>query len=408
MNIACLVGDFPSVSETFILSQITNILEQNHLIDIYATQPQNPTAIHPDIDKYQLLNHTYYYPSIPRNYFLRIGKALILFVSSLFQDPVLAIRALNFFRHGKQALSLRLFYAIIPFLRKRPTYDVIHCHFGHLGILGMQLKEIGAIQGKLYTTFHAWDITEYLQEAGNNAYQKLFMQGDRFLPISEHWKNRLIELGCSSHKVTVHRMGIDCNKFLFIARQPPLEGQVRITTVARLIEKKGIEYGIRAIAKLQQQYPNLKYRIIGEGDLRDRLEHFMSELEVENRVELLGWKAQNEVIEILNQSHLLLAPSVTGRKGDQEGIPVAIMEAMAMGLPVISTQHSGIPELVEDGVSGFLVPERDADAIAEKLAALMENPDLCLRMGKAGRSCVETHYSIKQLTQQLIDIYHQS
>lgn len=142
--------------------------------------------------------------------------------------------------------------------------------------------------------------------------------------------------------------------------------------------------------------------------MRDRLEHFMSELEVENRVELLGWKAQNEVIEILNQSHLLLAPSVTGRKGDQEGIPVAIMEAMAMGLPVISTQHSGIPELVEDGVSGFLVPERDADAIAEKLAALMENPDLCLRMGKAGRSCVETHYSIKQLTQQLIDIYHQS
>jgi colanic acid/amylovoran biosynthesis glycosyltransferase len=203
-------------------------------------------------------------------------------------------------------------------------------------------------------------------------------------------------------------MGIDCNKFLFIVRQPPLEGQVRIATVARLIEKKGIEYGIQAIAKLQQQYPNLKYMIIGEGNFRDRLEHFITELGVENRVELLGWKSQNEVIEILNQSHLLLAPSVTGQKGDQEGIPVAIMEAMAMGLPIISTQYSGIPELVEDGVSGFLVPERDADAIARKLDSLMKNPDLCLSMGKAGRSYVENHYSIKQLIQQLIDIYHQS
>jgi colanic acid/amylovoran biosynthesis glycosyltransferase len=84
------------------------------------------------------------------------------------------------------------------------------------------------------------------------------------------------------------------------------------------------------------------------------------------------------------------------------------MEAMAMGLPIISTQYSGIPELVEDGVSGFLVPERDADAIARKLDSLMKNPDLCLSMGKAGRSYVENHYSIKQLIQQLIDIYHQS
>lgn len=282
---------------------------------------------------------------------------------------------------------------------------MIHCHFGHLGILGMQLREIGAIQGRLYTTFHAWDITEYLTEAGPQAYQELFHKGERFLPISNYWKNRLIELGCDPAKITVHRMGIDCQAFTFIPRHLQQGQPVQIVSVARLVEKKGIEYGIRAIAQLKQQQPNIQYTIIGDGDLQDPLQTLIRELQVTDIVHLLGWRQQTEIIAILNDAHILLAPSVTGQKGDQEGIPVALMEAMAMGLPVVSTQYSGIPELVENGVSGYLVPERDCDAIAHQLNELIEHPQRWQQMGQAGRSAVESHYNVHQLTEKLSEFY---
>lgn len=407
MKIAFLVGDFPSLSETFILNQITHIIDKNHTVDIYATRPQPSTVVHPDVQEYQLLDYTHYYPSMPTHYVHRSWKAVVLIFKGLLNDPALMLRSLNVWQYGKQALSLRLLYAVVPFLKRRPTYDVIHCHFGHLGVLGLQLKEVGAIQGKLYTTFHAWDMTEYLQEAGAHAYQPLFGQGDRFLPISQYWQNRLIELGCPADKITVHHMGIDSQKFPFIARQRPTNDPVRITTVARLVEKKGVEYGIRAIAKLKQTYP-LTYTIIGDGPLRPVLEALITELGVDAIVELLGWQSQDQIIDLLNQTHLLLAPSVTGHKGDQEGIPVALMEAMAMGLPVVSTRYSGIPELVEHDVSGFLLPERDPDAIAQKLTYLIEHPERWISMGKAGRAHVQSHFDIQQLTQHLVALYGQS
>jgi colanic acid/amylovoran biosynthesis glycosyltransferase len=122
-------------------------------------------------------------------------------------------------------------------------------------------------------------------------------------------------------------------------------------------------------------------------------------------VKLLGWKQQQEITELLAQAHIYMAPSVTSRNGDREGIPVSLMEAMACGMPILSTMHSGIPELVEHGRSGFLVPERDADALAEKLSYLLENPEIWQEMGVAGRACVEQYYNIHRLNGQLVDVY---
>ncbi|NJK41757.1 MAG: colanic acid biosynthesis glycosyltransferase WcaL, partial [Acaryochloridaceae cyanobacterium SU_2_1] len=206
-------------------------------------------------------------------------------------------------------------------------------------------------------------------------------------------------------KITVHHMGIDCQAFPFIPRQLVNQEPVRIVTVARLVEKKGIEYGIRAIAILKQEQPNIQYEILGDGYLRESLQTLIAQLQLDDTVHLLGWKQQAEVIDILNKAHILLAPSVTGQKGDQEGIPVALMEAMAMGLPVVSTQYTGIPELIEDGVSGFLVPERDCDAIAHKLKKLIDHSQQWQQMGQAGRDYVEAHYNIHPLTKQLMELY---
>ena len=403
MRIAFIMTFFPALSETFILNQITGLIERGHEVDIYADDSRKELKIHPDVEKYSLINRTYY-SKIPGNNFLRLLKGIKLLLANFHKSPLILLRSLNFFKYGKSAISLRLLYMAILIQHHKQSYEMIHCHLGYNGLIGVMLRDIGAIQGKVITTFHGTDVTTYVKNQGEQAYDLLFQLGNIFSPISELWKRRLIELGCKDN-IIVHRMGIDCNKFSFTARKLRSNGVVEIVTIARLAEKKGVEYAIRAVAKLPKNKTNFNYTIVGDGPLKESLQQLIKELDVDNVVTLVGWKQQQEVIEIINNSDIMLAPSVTSQDGDREGIPVAFMEAMAMGLPIISTEHSGIPELIENGVSGFLVPERDVDALAEKLNYLVEHPEVWHKMGAAGRVFVEKHYDIDKLNDKLVEIY---
>lgn len=407
MRIAFVVGQFPALSETFILSQITGLLDRGHEVSIYAGSRSSNPRTHPDVEKYSLLNRTYYGVPMPRNQNLRVLKGIQLLFKACLHDPRTLLLSPSLIKHGKQAASLKLLYFSIPLLRKQLSFDIIHCHFGANGLRAALLQKIGILQGKLITTFHGGDITTTLQRKGDHFYRQLFNDADLLLPISEHWQRKLIELGCDEKKIIVHHMGINCKKFSFIPRRPHAGSEAHLVTVARLVEKKGIEYGIRAAAKLLQVNSNIKYSIIGDGPMRENLQQLIQELDVGERVKLLGWKQQEEVVEILNDADILLAPSVTSKDGNQEGIPVAMMEAMAMGLPVVTTLHSGIPELVHNDTSGFLVPEKDVDSLAEKLGYLVEHPEDWLKMGQAGRAYVEEYYNSDGLSDRLVEIYRE-
>src|SRR5207253_10169038 len=132
---------------------------------------------------------------------------------------------------------------------------------------------------------------------------------------------------------------------------------------ARLVPKKGIEYAIRAVAKVVPQLAadgrRVQYQIVGDGQLRDSLVQLTEQLGLDQSVTFLGWKTHAEVAALIAEADALLAPSITADDGDKEGNPVSIMEALAVGRPVFSTFHSAIPEIVRDGVNGFLVAERD-------------------------------------------------
>ncbi|HEY9295185.1 MAG TPA: glycosyltransferase [Phormidium sp.] len=404
MRIAFLVGKFPSLSETFILNQITGLIDLGHEIDIYATKPANVEIVHADVEKYDLLKRTFYYPTLPSNYLFRIIKGIGILLSWGVQYPFIW-RSLNFFQFQRYASSFRFLYQTVPFLRQKlPKYDLVLCHFGNVGNKGNCLKKIGAIQGKLCTVFHGQDLTEYVKEEGKQVYDELFAEGDLFLPISNRWKALLLDLGCPKEKILVHRMGIDCDQFKFTPRQPNLAERIHITTVARLTEKKGVEYGIKAVSKIKQVFPDITYTIVGDGPLKEDLEALIQELQLGDVVKLMGWQKRDDVITILNRSIFLLAPSVTASNGDQEGIPVAIMEAMAMGLVVVSTHHSGIPELVENRMCGFLAPERDAEALADLLVFLAQQPELCKEISQRARKQIEENYDIKKLNLQLSKI----
>jgi len=401
MKIAFIVGGFPTLSETFILNQITGLLDMGYDVEIFAQFNPQERKVHADIEKYQLMRRVHYF-NIPHNKIKRILKAIFLIIKNFYKDPLKILKSLNVFRYGKTALSLRLLYALIPFLDKK--FDIIHCHFGPNGIIGAYLKEIG-ISGKLITTFHGYDMSTFIVNNGNNVYEKLFLNGNLFLPISDYWKRKLIRLGCDEKKIIVHRMGIDLKKFKFSERIKQPGEPIKILTIGRLVEKKGHEYAIRAIAKVVKKYRNIEYLIAGDGPLRNKLEGLVQELGIEKHVKFLGAIEQNEVLKLYQQAHIFVLPSITASNGDQEGIPVVLMEAQATGLPVISTYHTGIPEVIVEGKSGFLVPEKDVDALAERLEYLIEHPEIWPEMGRYGRKFVEEKYDIKKLNQKLVEIY---
>ena len=391
MRIAYFVGAFPNVSETFVLDQITGLLERGHEVDVYGDPPPDGAPSHPDVARWRLVERTRYRPHVPASLPLRIARALPILVRG-----GAAARATLAGRFGRDAASLRLLYASAPCDGTR--YDAIHAHFGPNGLLAARLRLAGAIRGPLVTTFHGYDLTSW-----QGSYADLIAEGDLFLPISERWRARLIERGFEPRRIRVHRMGVDPAALPFVPRSHD-GGPVRLVSVARLVEKKGIEYAIDAVAQLLREGLAVDYTVVGDGPLRAALEARSASHGAGDRIRITGWRDRAEVASILAAAHLLVAPSVTSSDGDQEGIPVALMEAMAAGLPIATTRHSGIPELVEEGVSGLLVPERDAAALADALRELATNPERWQAMGRAGRAKVEADYDIHRLNDRLVEL----
>lgn len=409
VKIAFFVGSFPMLSETFILNQVTGLIDRGHDVDIFANQIVSDGPAHADVAKYRLLDRSYLLgnsPAImPENLFFRVLKAVSLLIGNFHKKPFVLLKSLNFLKYGREAVSLNLFYRTIGFIDKSDRYDIFQCHFGHYGNQAALMKSIGAIQGKVVTTFHGYDISRVIKLRGRREYNYLFKSGDVFLPISEKWKNELIDLGCDPRKIIVHRMGIDPNHFLPCHSKNTDE--INIISIGRFVEKKGISYGVKAVVKVLEKYPQVRYQIVGDGPLRPELEGLISDFSAGDKISLLGWKRQDEIVELMKTADIFLAPSVTDSNGNKEGIPVVLMEAMAQQLPIVSTQHSGIPELVKDGISGFLVPEGDVDALYDRLIFLIEHPDTCNNFGRSGRMIVEDQHDINKLNDSLAVIFRQ-
>ncbi|MBN1850281.1 MAG: glycosyltransferase [Deltaproteobacteria bacterium] len=403
MKIAFIVNSFPELSETFILDQITALMKLGHKIDVYSKIRPKPKKIHPDVIRYNLLDHTYYLKSMPTKKLVRLLGFIFLFFINLLKKPIITLRSINFIQFGNEALSLNLFYIALSFSTKK-NYDIIHCHFGLNGITGALLTKLGVLTGKLVTSFHGYDANAISQE---DFYTFLFKRGDVFTANSNFTKEKLIKLGTDSKKIHILPEGFYINKFSFREKKIYEGGKIVILSICRLVEKKGLEYSIRAIANVIPMHLDyeIEYRIVGDGPLRETLHCLITELKMNHWIKLLGWCDEKEIRKHYEDAHIFMLSSVTAENGDQEGQALVLQEAQASGLPVISTIHNGIPEGVLDGKSGFLVPEKDIKALTEKLSFLIKNHDLWPVMGRAGRNFVEQRYDINKLSLQLVKIY---
>lgn len=406
MRIAAIVTNFPALSETFILNQFAGLVDLGHDLDIFAIRASKQQKHHTDIDRYCLLARTFYRPRIPRHITPRLFKAMGLVMRHGYKNPLATMRSLNRYHYDRYMKAWELVYEASPFLGRR-AYDIIHCHFGPNGLRGDMLRRLGAVSGKLVTTFYGDDIQAPRKLKGDRLYDPLFTQCELVLALGRIMRDNLVALGCDRAKIQVHPLGVDTRKFKFKARCIPVDGIVRVITVARYTEKKGLEYAIRAISRIARTMSNVEYQIVGDGPLRPRLEQLINESNMGNIIKLTGWCRHDEVLTQLERAHILLLPSVTASDGDQEGTPTALIEACAMGMPVVSTLHSGIPEVVCDGKSGYLVPERDVDALVDRLRYLIDHPERWKSMGEVGRGHVEQHFDVTVLNNRLVDHYRQ-
>jgi colanic acid/amylovoran biosynthesis glycosyltransferase len=408
MRIAFIVGHFPRLSETFILNQVTGLRDRGHEVHLWSEYDGDWEHAHPDVEQYNLRSRTYRLHPVPANYGMRLLVGGWLFLTRFPKAPGLLLRSLNPFEHGLYALGLWMLYSAVSLADQGcPEYDIVHCQFGTQGHRGWFLQRLMPPTTKLVAMFRGHDISSYVQEKGPDIYADLFQAAAICLTNCDFFRQRLIQLGCPPEKTAVHFSGLDVAKFTYQPRQPAPDGTIRLVTTGRLVEKKGIEYVIRAIAPIVPHYPKLQYTIIGDGPLRPQLEALIQELGLEERVQLVGWQDEQELIVSLNQAHIFIAPSVTAEDGNQDAPINVLKEAMAMGLPVISTLHGGIPELVQDGIAGYLVPERDVPRLRDRIEQLLAMPDQWIPMGQAGRAYVEQQFNLQQLNDRLVTRYQE-
>ena len=207
-------------------------------------------------------------------------------------------------------------------------------------------------------------------------------------------------------EVVAERTGIPLQEFPFHERNFVAGGtELRFVQAGRLIEKKGLPVTLRAFAVFLGKYPNATLTIAGEGLMLGELQNLAGELRIERSVSFTGFVSQAQLRDIYYRSHIFLHPSQTGRDGNQEGIPNSMLEAMASGLPVFATQHGGIPEAIENGVSGVLARERDHEALARALLNAAEDPAFLSQIARTGAEVVRKNFDLQTQAQRLEKIY---
>lgn len=401
MKIAFIVDQFPVLSEKFILDQITGLIDLGHNVSIFAASNPEQGIEHKEFDQYNLASATHYIPAMLGSRFARLGKTLLIISKILFRHPAYIMNLLFNIKKFKNPVSSKMLYYLETFSDNQ--FDVIKCHFGPAGIIGVFLKLCG-VEGKVVTAFHGYDVTTFVEHWGTDVYKTLFKYGDSFTYNSEATKQKLLSLGCPAVKMTKIPMGINIDSITFKHRSIDGSGTIRILSVGRLVEMKGREYAIKAVASIIHDHPYVVYDIIGDGELRKSLEELIIELNVNGNIKLWGWVTTEELGSFYESAHIFLHPSIVSSDGNTEGQGVVLLEAQAAGIPVIATMHGAFPETVPDGESGFLVPEKDINALVEKISYVLNNPELMKTMGRKGRDHA-SGYDIKVLNKKLEGLF---
>src|SRR5881398_2396489 len=282
-------------------------------------------------------------------------------------------------------------YQTLDSLLERHGVDLMHIYFGHTGV--HLLPFIEQWDKPCVVSFHGADVAHKPEIKDYPAkLRRLFSAVPLVFARSQSLADRLVHLGCPPEKLRINRTGIPLSEFPFVDRQPPRDGKWRVVQACRLIPKKGVATSLRAFAIFKKDNPGAEFFIAGKGPLQRELEMLAAGLGILKDVHFVGFLPERKLMELYASSHLFLHPSETPPDQNQEGIPNSVLEAMSTGLPVAATRHGGIPEAVEHGRTGYLVAERDFEALAAAMKEIVRSPNTFREMGQLGSEHVAAHF----------------
>ena len=332
-----------------------------------------------------------------------------------FRDiEIIPTQRMNLLRHGwlkfvkrRPPVIYRGEYQLLASLLERRGADLMHIYFGHTGV--HLLPFIEQWDKPCVVSFHGADVAVKEDIAHYPAkLRRLFEVVPLVFARSQSLADRLSEFGCPPEKLRINRTGVPLDEFPFVDRRAPTDGHWRVMQACRLIPKKGVATSLRAFAIFKKDHPQAKFYIAGKGPLQPELEMLAAGLGIFKDVHFVGFLSQPKLMELYASSHLFLHPSEMPPDENQEGVPNSILEAMATGLPVAATQHGGIPEAVEHGRTGWLVPEEDHIALANAMQEIARSPRVLTEMGLRAREAVIKRFAQEAQIDQLEWFYEEA
>ena len=365
----CIVLPYPpSYSETFLRTHIEKLSAVVSYVDRFPVLANDADASGTVCDSYGKLLETF--KSTTHRYVLNPAKSLYL---------------RNFLRAHR--------------------IDVVLAEFGECGVGALALCR--QLQIPLVVHFHGSDAysTEII-ERQRNTYRKMFSYASAVIAVSRHMADQLVGLGAPRKKVLYNPYGVEMDKFNKQCSVPKLCSQV--IAVGRFVEKKAPYLTILAFKKVLDQVPDAKLVMVGDGALHDVCRQMTRSLHIEHAVDLKGILTHDEIAGLMQQSAIFMQHSLVPKSGDTEGTPVAILEAGASALPVVSTRHAGIADAVVHGKTGFLVAEGDIDGMSRCVYDLLSNPERAREMGEHARAHIAANFNLAGSIQRLRDILDNS
>ena len=375
MKICFSVSVFPALSQTFVTTQVLYAVRQGHEVTVTCQDYAPDTPLSEDVRAALEQVRIVIWP--------RRKPLLLGLLPTGWADRIVARLRRDLWRRTCDA-------------------DLVIAHFGYRGAAVARAQRGWHGRPPLVTIFHGRDVSVEHRRSGLSRYEGLFDEGDLHLTVNAPFADLLVQSGAPAERVATHHLGIPVAQYAFFPPQP--RSPYKLLSVSRLVDKKGLHVAIAALGMLHAAHPGIdwQYAIGGDGPLSDALQQQVIDAGLQDRVAFLGPLSHEQTLHRIAEADALLVPSVTASDGDQEGIPVTLMEAMALGTPVCTTRHSGIPELVSHRESGLLSDEHDIEGLCANILALFQDPALATQLATAARRKVENDFNEDRQNAQLL------
>jgi len=394
-RVAYVLKMYPRFSETFVLNELLELERQGVVLRVFSLKRPNDGIAHADVQRLRAAV-TYLPESLPRLVWAQreLLRRRPLRLLALFLRAVRK-RRLDSAKHVLQAgaLAPRL-------LDERWTH--LHAHFAS-GSTSVALNASRLTDVPYSLTAHAKDI--YLDSVRPADLARKLAPARFAVTVSDYNAAYLRPLANGTRVVRVYN-GIDLERFT--PNGTPRDRPPLVLAVGRLIEKKGFDDLVRACASLDAEGTDFRCAIVGKGPLRDDLQTLIDRLGLGSRVSLTGPLPRERLLHLYPRAAVMAAPCTVGDDGNRDGLPTVLVEAMALGVPVVTTPVTGIPELVEDGVTGLLVPERAPAALARAIGRLVAEDELAQQVAAAARARVEERFDLRRNVAQLRRLFEEA